>query len=342
VSAAGRVEPVVLVYDPITTPVWTYEPERALLADAGVRLVVPSTPRASDDAALDADVIIVSDPFPAELTLRLTNCVGLICYSVGMDNVDADAARDAGVPVTNVAGYCTEEVSDHALALLLALQRRVVPFAVSAARGQWDVYDTAHFRAIRRLRGQRIGIVGLGRIGSRVAVKAAAFGMTVAAHDPYLQSSPMTGVDLVSLEDLLRTSDAIVLCSALNEASRRLIDAERLAMMPSGSVLVNVGRGGLIDEDALVAALVSGELGGAALDVRSQEPPAEPDPLRDLPNVILTQHIAATSRESRADLHAFAAERALELLSRADRLPQFRRSGSEPSIGQPTSQLGAS
>jgi D-3-phosphoglycerate dehydrogenase len=315
-------QPTVLVYDPITTVEWTYEPERELLSEAGVRLNVPTRSRATDDELFDADVVIVSDPFPAELTLRLTRCAGLICYSVGMDAVDADAARAVGVPVTNVAGYCTEEVSDHALALLLALQRKIVPFATAAANGEWKVYGTDDFRSIRRLRGQRLGIVGLGRIGSRVAAKAAAFGMTVAAYDPYLPSSPLADVRLLSLEDLLRTSDAVVLCSALTESSRRLIDAERLASMPDGAVLVNVARGGLVDEKALAAALRSRHLGGAALDVRAQEPPPVDDPLRALPNVVLTQHIGATSRESHADLHRLAAERALELLARAGRLPQ--------------------
>jgi D-3-phosphoglycerate dehydrogenase len=318
-------EPTVLVYDPITTVEWTYEPERELLSEAGVRLTVPTTSRATDDELFDADVVIVSDPFPAELTLRLTHCAGLICYSVGMDAVDADAARAAGVPVTNVAGYCTEEVSDHALALLLALQRRIVPFATAAANGEWEVYRSDDFRSVRRLRGQRLGIVGLGRIGSRVAAKAAAFGMTVAAYDPYLDSSPLADVTLLQLGELLRTSDAVVLCSSLTESSRRIIDAERLASMPAGAVLVNVARGSLVDEEALAAALRSGHLGGAALDVRAQEPPAADDPLRALPNVVLTQHIGATSRESHADLHRLAAERALELLARAGRLPQQAR-----------------
>jgi D-3-phosphoglycerate dehydrogenase / 2-oxoglutarate reductase len=314
--------PVVLVYDPITTVAWTYEPERQLLAEAGVRLTVPTTPRASDEELFGADVVIVSDPFPTELISHLTRCAGLLCYRVGMDTVDVDAARAAGVPVTNIAGYCTEEVSDHALALLLALQRRIVPFAAAASRGDWDVYDTDDFRSIRRLCGQRLGIVGLGRIGSRVAVKAGAFGMTVAAYDPYLAASPSPDVTMLSLEELLRTSDAIVLCSALTDTSRSLIDAERLALMLPGAVLVNVARGGLVDEEALIAALRSGRLGGAALDVRAQEPPPDDDPLRQLPNVVLTQHIGATSRESHADLHALAAERALELLQRAGRLPK--------------------
>lgn len=310
------------MYDPITSVPWGYDAERELLAAAGVELYVPTTATADEGELSAADVVIVSAPFPTALMSRLERCVGLICYSVGMDSVDAAAAEAAGIPVTNVAGYCTEEVSDHALALLLATWRGIVPFAASAAQGDWDVYDSPHFRAIRRLRGRRVGVVGLGRIGSRVAAKAGAFGMDVVAHDPYLTESPLQDVALVTLEQLLSTCDAVVLCSALTSTARGLIDADRLKLMKPDAVLVNVARGGMVDEYALAEALKAGAIGAAALDVRAQEPPPADDPLRSLPNVILTQHVAATSRESHADLHALAAERALDLLRRAGRLSQ--------------------
>lgn len=321
-SPTSGARPVVLVYDPITSVPWDYDAEREALAAAGVDLRVPATDTADEHELSVADVVIVSAPFPTRLLSRLERCVGIICYSVGMDSVDAAAAEAARIPVTNVAGYCTEEVSDHALALLLAVWRGIVPFAVSAAQGDWDVYDSRPFRAIRRLRGRRVGVVGLGRIGSRVAAKAGGFDMEVVAHDPYLTESPVQGVELVTLEELLRSCDAVVLCSALTSSSRGLIDAERLKLMKPDAVLVNVARGGMVDEAALAEALKSGAIGAAALDVRAQEPPPADDPLRSLPNVILTQHVAATSRESHADLHALAAERALELLRRAGRLSQ--------------------
>lgn len=308
--------PKVLIFDPIRDLDWSYERERDLLAAEGVELVVPETAHASEEQLREADVLIVSDPFPSDLLELLTgHCRGIICYSVGMDAVDADAAERAGIPVTNVAGYCTDEVSDHAMALLLALQRRLPSFLESAQDGEWDVYDGDSFYGIRRMRGQTVGIVGLGRIGSLVAHKCAAFGMKVLAYDPYLERSPITEADLVDLDGLLASSDVVILCSALTSSARRLIDAGRIARMRPGALLVNVARGGLVDEAALCEALTSGALGGAALDVRASEPPPDPDPLRGLPNVLLTQHMAATSQEARDDLHVFAARRAAELLA---------------------------
>ncbi len=314
--------PEVLIWDPITGLDWTYEPERDLLAQAGVRLTVPDEELASIEQMARADVLIVSGPFPSDLLTTLTRCVGIICYSVGMNAVDIDAAAALSIPVTNVAGYCTEEVSDHALALLLALQRRLLPFAESAQRGEWDVYAGPNFNGIRRMQGQTLGIIGLGRIGSRVAAKGQAFGMNVLAYDPFLTATPLPFVRLVEMEALLAASDAVVLCTALTSTSRHLLGAEQFAAMRAGSVLVNVARGGLVNEHALAAALLSGHLSGAALDVREQEPPEfEHDPLRGMPNLVLTQHMAATSQQARADLHVFAAARAIELLTDAGLLP---------------------
>jgi D-3-phosphoglycerate dehydrogenase len=314
-------DPSVLIWDPIRDLDWVYDRERELLAAEGVALVVPDTERASIEQLQRADVLIVSGPFPSELFAHLTRCAGVICYSVGMDAVDAAAAAAASIPVTNVAGYCTDEVSDHAMALLLAIQRRLIPFARKAESGEWKVYSGPDFFGIRRLRGQTVGIVGLGRIGSQVAVKCAAFGMTVLAHDPYLESSPLDFVRLCGLDDLLGRSEVVVLCSALTDSSRRLLDAARIATLRPGAVIVNVARGALIDEAALLEALAAGRIGAAGLDVRAQEPPPDDDPLRELPNVVLTQHMAATSQEARDDLHVFAARRAIELLERAGRAP---------------------
>lgn len=314
--------PNVLIWDPIRDIEWSYRREADLLRADGVELVIPATDTASPEQLEAADVVIVSDPFPAELLDGLKRCVGIICYSVGMNAVDAGAAAAAGIPVTNVAGYCTDEVADHALALLLALQRHLFPFLVAAQLGDWDVYHGPHFTGIRRLRGQTVGIVGLGRIGSQVAVRCMAFGMRVIAYDPYVETPGAAGVTMVSLDELLGSSDTVIVCGALTATSRGLLDGERIARMRPGALLVNVARGGLVDEAALAAAIRSGAIGGAALDVRAQEPPADdPDPLRGLPTVLLTQHMAATSQEARDDLHVFAARRAVELLTAAGRLP---------------------
>jgi phosphoglycerate dehydrogenase-like enzyme len=308
---------MVLVFDPVQSLDWSYEIERDLLSARAVELVVP----ASNDEAYSllpiAEVVIVSEWLPTELVPSLARCVGLLSYRVGFDTFDLAAAEAAKIPVANIAGYCTEEVSDHALALLLVATRRILPFASAARDGDWDVYRWPEFSAIRRLRGQTLGIVGAGRIGSRVAVKAQAFGLETIAYDPYLTQTSVDNLHLVSLEELLARSALVVLCSSLTESSRHLIDRGAISRMQDGVILVNVARGGLVDEGALIVALRSGRVGVAALDVRGEEPPGPLDEIRQLPNVILTPHLAATSRESHADLHAFAAREVLRLLEAA-------------------------
>ncbi len=317
----GDDRPLVLIYDPIRDVPWDYEVERELLHAAGVDLVIPAQALASEDLLARSDVVVVSGEFPIEAMNQLERCVGLLCYSVGMDNIDHSAAQERGIPVTNIAGYCTDEVSDHALALLLASQRRLIPFAVEADSGNWDVYHRDEMTQIRRLRGQVAGIIGVGRIGTQVAHKVAAFGMQVLGYDPFLDPKQVDFLDLVGLDELLERSDVVVLCSALVESSRNLINAQRLGQMKPGATLVNVARGGLVDELALAAALRSGHLGGAALDVRAHEPPdGTDDPLRGAPNLLQTQHLGALSRESRVDLHVFAAQRIVELLVSARRI----------------------
>jgi D-3-phosphoglycerate dehydrogenase / 2-oxoglutarate reductase len=322
-SAAGSSpahSAMVLVFDPVRSLEWSYDIERDLLEARDIDLVVP----ASDDEACAllpmADVVIVSEWLPTDLVPSLARCVGLLSYRVGLDTFDVAAAEAAGIPVANVAGYCTEEVSDHALALLLAATRRLIPFARAAGEGEWEVYGWPEFRSIRRLRGRTLGIVGAGRIGSRVAEKAQAFGMETVAYDPYLPGSPVGDLRLVALDELLARSAMIVLCSALTDSSRHLIDHRAIARMQDGVILVNVARGGLIDEVALLEGLRSGRIGVAALDVRAEEPPNSADEIRQMPNVILTPHLAATSVESHADLHAMAAAQALRLLEDAQLL----------------------
>ena len=243
---------------------------------------------------------------------------GILCYSVGMDGVDASAAADLGVPVHNVPDYCTEEVSDHAIAMLLALQRNLLPIASATARGDWpSAYTSLEAMPPRRVRGQVVGVVGVGRIGARVADKCDALGMAVLGHDPYATLRPP--VRPTEFKTLLETADAVLLCAASTSSSGHLIDAAALDHMKHGSVLVNVARGGLVDEHALAAALRSGKLRGAALDVRDQEPPdAATDPLSGVESLILTPHMAATSVDARRDLHLRAVDAVLRILDAAE------------------------
>jgi len=310
----------VVVYDPLWEVDWSYDVERDRLAGSGVALCLPRSESDARAALVEADVVVVSGrTFGAELITRLRRCVGIVCYSVGMDTVDVVAAAAAGIPVTNVPDYCTDEVSDHALALLLALMRRLPQLSARAAAGDWNYQDQV--APIRRMRGQTLGVLGAGRIGRRVAEKARGFGMRTIAYDPYLQPPLPVGLELVSLEQLLSGSDAIAVCASLTETSRDMVNRTTLAALRPGAVLVNVARGRLVDEEALAEALRTGRLAAAALDVRAEEPPdPDADPLRGCPNLLLTPHVAGASVEARHDLHEGAAAAVLQLLAAAGRL----------------------
>lgn len=312
--------PRAVIYDPIRLFPWSYEIEEQALAACGVELVLPADADAARRELPTADVVVVSQRMPSDAFALLGRCCGILCYSVGKDGVDEARATELGIPVLNVPEYCTEEVSDHAVALLLALQRLVVAFALEGARGNWDVRDWPEFMTMRRLRGQTVGIVGLGRIGSRVAEKVRGLEMKAIAYDPYREQAT-TGVELLPLEDVLEQADAIVLCAALTPDSRHVIDTDALARMRPDAVLVNVARGALVDEAALADALRNRRLRGAALDVREVEPTdPKTDPLLGIRNVVLTQHVAATSLEAWGDMHRLAADQILQLLGTAGRL----------------------
>jgi D-3-phosphoglycerate dehydrogenase / 2-oxoglutarate reductase len=319
VGSADR--PRVVVLDPITDVPWDYDLERAVLGPAGVDLVIPSDDDEGEAAARAADVVIVSGlrRLDAPLIRELHRSVGILCYSVGMDKVDAQAAAEAGIPVRNVPGYCTDEVADHALALLLAAWRRVPGLATRAAAYDWAVHADPELAAIRRLRGHTLGVVGAGRIGRQVAERARAFGMRTIAADPFVTDAGPE-LPVLPLGEVLAGADALVLCAALTSATRWLIGRDELASVRSGLVLVNVARGGLIDERALADALRDGRVAFAALDVRDPEPPRpDADALAGLTNVLQTPHVGGASQEATADLHRMAAEICLEMLAAGGR-----------------------
>lgn len=319
-TSAAKTKTVV-VYDPIVSMRWSYEIERNALRAKGIELIVPDGTPAARAALPSADVVLVSQQILAEDIDLIPVGAAILCYSVGTDGVDAARAGNRGLSVHNVPDYCTEEVSDHALALLLALFRNLLPTAIFAGCGDWPAaYRVLDARLPRRFRDQTVGVLGLGRIGSRVADKCAALGMTVIGHDPWVSSS--TSARLVDRAALLGEADAVVICAALTSASTYLMDDHTLRSMKPGSYLVNVARGRLINESALAAVLNSGHLAGAALDVRAQEPP-DPgaDPLANLDSVLLTPHMGATSAAARTDLHRRAAEIILRICSEDGQRP---------------------
>jgi D-3-phosphoglycerate dehydrogenase len=314
--------PVVVIPEPVGIADWSYDVERSLLEPHGIRLVVAGDRSEAAEAMRTADVVFTSSRISADDIATFGNCAGIVCYSVGMDYVDARAAAARGIPVWNCPTSNNEEVSDHAVLLILAAQRRLLGFATAAAAGEWGVYEWPEMREMHRIRSRTIGIIGFGRIGHLVARKLHGFRPTVVAYDPYITGTSDPDVELVSLDELCARSDIVVSCAALTETSRGLLDAEVIGRMKPGVIIVNVSRGAIIVEPALRAALDSGHVAHAALDVRSPEPP---DPANDLltshPRVTLTQHIAAASVEAVAGLHVEAAEQIIRLLRQAGRLP---------------------
>jgi len=214
----------------------------------------------------------------------------------GVDNIDVPAATRRGIAVMNAPGANTVSAAEHTIALLLAFMRRIPGAAAAMGRGEWD---RKRFEGAE-LRGKTMGIIGLGRIGGRVAQLARAFGMPILGHDPFLtpERAAKLEVKLVGLEELLRQSDVVTLHLAQTEQTNRLLNAERLALMKPSAVLINTARGELVDEAALVAALGAGRLGGAAIDVFTVEPLPADSPLRKLDRVILTPHLAASTAEA--------------------------------------------
>ena len=214
---------------------------------------------------------------------------------VGVDNIDLQAARELGVTVVNAPVAMTAAVAELTLALMLSLARRVPQAHASLQRSEWrkaELYGV-------QLQGKTLGVIGVGRIGSAVAGLAAALGMQVLGHDPILAPATLRqrGVEPVDLEALLAQSDFISLHVPLDDQTRAMIDAARLARVKPGAFLINTARGGVVDESALLQTLESGRLAGAALDVFGREPPGD-DPLLRHPNVVATPHIAAQTVEA--------------------------------------------
>jgi D-3-phosphoglycerate dehydrogenase len=319
-ESAGR--PTVVVFDPVPG-VSTWGPETAILGSRGVDLVVPEDAAAADAAIRTADAVIVTGygRLDAARVASLERAVGILCYSIGMDKVDGPAAAAAGIPVRNVPDYCTDEVSDHALALLLAAERRILPFATATAARGWPNGDRSITGSLRRLRGQTLGIAGAGRIGRLVAAKARAFGFRTVAYDPFVAVTADPDLPLVDRDELFATSDAIIVAAAYTPGAPPIVSREALAGAKPGLIVVNISRGGNVDEGALAEALHDGRVAVAALDVRMKEPPdPADDPLTGLPNVILTPHVAGSSLEAVEDLHRLAAEYVLDLLEAGGRI----------------------
>lgn len=302
----------------ITDYVWpSTDPEREILEAAGVELVVaPDTSEGTlADLATDVDAIMFCfAQVTGQVLESATNCKIAARYGIGVDNVDIPKATELGIVVTNVPDYCMDEVTDHALGMILALNRRLVPHNRSVLSGGWDT--VALNQPMHRTRGATLGIVGFGRIGRSLADKAVGFGMQILTYDPLIKpGTPLDGVTAVSFDDLLKESDFISLHVPLIPSTENLISASQLAKMKPGSILINCARGGLIDEEALAVALQSGHIAGAGLDVVEPTPPDPNSALLSQENVIITPHTAFFSQASTLELEQRTAAEVVRVLN---------------------------
>lgn len=259
----------------------------------------------------DADAIVT---VYAEVTEKIIDaakkCKIIVRTGIGTNNIDINAATKRGIYVANVPDYCFDEVSDHAIALALALSRKIVLLNQKVKRGEWN-FEGA--QPILAMRGQTFGLMGFGNIPKYVARKAKVFGFNVIAYDPYVkpEDAEALGVKLVDLETLLKESDFVSLHAPLTEETKHVINEKTLKLMKPTAFLINTARGPLVDEKAIYKALKEKWIAGAGLDVLEQEPPAADNPLFSLDNVILTPHAAFTSDKSEVALRVKTMQEAI-------------------------------
>lgn len=292
--------PAFTVYHSDASPAFgDYSIEREQLAriDAELRLIEPRKP-ASELATLmtDADAVIVGGaPITAEVLESMPNCKVVVRYGVGVDTLDLDAATARGVICAHVPDFCMEEVGNHALMLMLATVKKLVPLDRAVRDGTWRPGPLA---PMAHLHGQTLGLVACGHIAQALAKRAAALSMRVIGYDPYVpkDAARAAGIELVAtLDDLLAASDIVSVHAPLTPETRHIIGADALAKMKPTAYLINTSRGPTVDEAALIAALQQGQIAGAGLDVFEKEPLAADSPLTGMDNVVLTPHSASYS-----------------------------------------------
>ena len=319
----------------------SYEIERAILEKAGAELKLCHCESAADIAAqcADADAVLLDlAPMTAEAVAGLRKCKVISRYGVGFENVDLDAATAAGIQVTNVPDYCMEDVSDHALALMLSCLRHIPLRDREVREGKWNIQADSF-----RLKGKTLGVIGAGRIARALIRKVSGFGFAeVVAYDPYISAEQLAeiGVRKVEKEELFRISDIISLHLHANAETNGMICKETLALMKptailinvminkdtlskmkSNAILINVSRGPLVKDEDLLDALRERRILTAGLDTHNHEPLGAQSPFCQLDNVVLTDHTAYSTAEGVTELKTKAAQNVVDVLE--GRTPRY-------------------
>ncbi len=276
--------------------------ENEVLERIGATMTVAPTRQGNltEEALLDmvreADAVMTAfEPFTRKVIEQLSKCRLITSIGVGYQGIDVEAATDLGVCVGNNPEYCLEEVSDHAMALLLVLARKIITLDKAVRAGRTAYEDITQARGtMPRIHGQTLGLVGFGRIPRTMVPKAQGFGLRILVHDPYAppELAEAAGVEMVDLDRLIEESDYLSLHAALTPSNRGMIGTAQLKRMKPTAILINTARGGLVDEDALYEALSEGVIAAAGLDVTDPEPINFDSPLKQLDNVVLTGHSA--------------------------------------------------
>ncbi len=282
---------------------YAFDYEREALDPVGVEIVPVTWQDAQQyaEAVVDADAIILGRgvQITPEIARALRNCKVIINGGVGVDRIDVDAATEAGIPVVNVPDVWLHEVADQAMLLLLAVTRKLIHAHQITSSGRWsEVYDG--LGSVPRIQGKTLGLVAFGNIARLVARRAKAFDLRVAAYDPFVSAEVMAehGVEARSLDALLREADFVSAHAPHTKSTHHMLSGAQFALMKPTAIFVNTGRGKVIDEPALIRALEAGTIAGAGLDVTEQEPADPNNPLRRMPNAIVTPHVAYFSDEA--------------------------------------------
>jgi len=298
------------------------EPAKEILKKNRASLVQAESPTKEEiiKVASDADAVLVTfAKLETDIVRELKKCRVIGRFGIGVDNIDIKTATNMGIQVTFCPNYCLDEVSDHALGLLLTLARKILSGNELVQNGRWEMRALA---PLRRVRGRTLGLVGFGKIAQTLTTKAQALGLRVIAYDPYVEKGTLesSNVENMEFKKLLESSDFISIHAPLTKETRHLFDSTAFGYMKQSAYVINTSRGPVIDESALIEALNNGIIAGAALDVTETEPPGKNTPLINREDIILTPHAAFYSEDALHELQTSVTEDVIGVLNGANPL----------------------